>query len=62
MNLCVFCKYNEANKWTDVDSYGCKVFKGLIICIFLGFINLSLSYIINEKDYGIAFKINKIKI
>ena len=46
----------------DNNSYGCEVNSGDIICIFLDFISLWLSYIINEKDYGIAFKINKIKI
>ena len=54
-------KYNEADKWTDFDSYGCKVKSGDIICIFLDFISLSLSYSVNGKDYGIAFKIKKSK-
>ena len=40
---------------------GAKVKEGDIICIFLDFINLWLSYSINGKDYGIAFKIKKSK-
>ena len=58
---CALNKYNKANEWTDKSSYSEWVYEGDIICIFLDFINLSLSYIINGKDYGIAFKIKKSK-
>eukprot|EP01083_Nonionella_stella_P126425 382661_1 len=43
----------------DVDSYGTRCVKGDIIDMILDLNKLELKYVVNDKDYGVAFNVEK---
>ena len=55
------CHYHNSNgqNWTDNGSYGIKCETNMTLSIYLDFHQLTLSFIINNKDYGVAFNIKK---
>eukprot|EP01084_Bolivina_argentea_P241585 405522_1 len=50
-------KFNKLNEWEDQDSYGIQCKDNDIISMMVDFDSLTLSYCINNKNYGIAHHI-----